>query len=490
MGNPAEIGELFDAISYNKGGAVLRMLESFLGEETFRRGIYHYLSAHSYGNARTEDLWAGLESASGQPVTRIMNTWIKQPGYPVLDVKTSRSIDAISLSLTQRRFLYDGLLDQNRKDQSLWEVPISVYNGHTSEINSFLMDGRTTELSLAGTSDWTKVNVNQTGFYRVSYLIEDWDRLRPAILERQLSATDRLGLQNDAFALTRAGELPPSVFLSLAEAYRNEIHTSVWSELATNLRSMENLIRSQPYHPKFEALGRDIFTDVAKQVGWEAKPEDGHLDLLLRSLTQGQLGGYGDETTLKEASHRFELYLADHSSLSPDLRGVVYNLTAQQGDDDTYQTMLQLGKNASLQEEKLRLLRSLANFKQPKLLQRSLEHSLSPAVRTQDAVSLLISVATNPVGRELAWTFIKENWTELDRRYGAGGFAIMRLVSITGGFTTMQQAEDVERFFQIHPTPGAARTISQSLERIRLNAKWLELFNDELSDWFNSRSNN
>ena len=118
VGNPAEIGELFDAISYNKGGAVLRMLESFLGEEIFRRGIYNYLSAHSYGNARTEDLWAGLESASGQPVTRVMNTWIKQPGYPVLDVEVSRNTQGISLSLSQRRFLYDGLLTQRGSDWS------------------------------------------------------------------------------------------------------------------------------------------------------------------------------------------------------------------------------------------------------------------------------------------------------------------------------------------------------------------------------------
>ena len=487
VGNPAEIGELFDAISYNKGGAVLRMLEAFLGEDTFRSGIHNYLSAHLYGNARTEDLWAGLEKASGQPVTRVMNTWIKQPGYPVLQVETARDDEGTSLTLSQRRFLYDQLLDPTAEDPSLWQVPVSASGGSGSDGASILMDSPKAKLSLAGTGEWAKVNAGQTGFYRVSYSVEEWDRLRGAVQARQLSATDRLGLQNDAFALARAGQLPPTVFLSLSEAYRGEEHASVWSELATSLRSLENLILTEPYHPQFEALGRDLFAGVAERVGWQPKPGEGHLDLLLRSLVQGQLGGFGDTETLEEAGRRFQAYLSDPSSLSPDLRGVVYALTAQQGDDDTYQTMLQLGQDATLQEEKLRFFRSLAAFRREDLLQRTLEHSLGSDVRTQDAVSLLTSVAGNPLGRGMAWEFIKENWQELDRRYGAGGFAIMRLVAVTGGFTTLEQGQDVERFFRDHPTPGAARTIEQSLERIRLNVKWLELYNDDLAEWFEAR---
>ena len=102
---PNEINELFDAISYSKGAAIIRMLEQFLGEETFRRGLVHYLSTHQYGNARTEDLWASLAQVSGKPVKEIMDTWTKQPGYPVVEVRLEAERDEpLELALCTESF--------------------------------------------------------------------------------------------------------------------------------------------------------------------------------------------------------------------------------------------------------------------------------------------------------------------------------------------------------------------------------------------------
>ena len=109
---------------------------------------------------------------------------------------------------------------------------------------------------------------------------------------------------------------------------------------------------------------------------------------------------------------------------------------------------------------------------------------MSPEVRSQDTVLVVVAVAGNRQGKDLAWEFIKDNWDELDRRYGRGGFAIMRLVGITGAFTTPERAQEVEEFFRDHPAPSAQRTIQQSLERIRLNVKWLESNRQGLAEWF------
>jgi puromycin-sensitive aminopeptidase len=336
--------------------------------------------------------------------------------------------------------------------------------------------------------DWIKVNVGHTGFYRVNYTAEEWTRLRGAILERQLLPSDRLGLQSDAFALTRAGLIPPSLFLSLAEAYVKEDHASVWSDLSTNLRELQGLISHEPYLPQFDAFARKLYQEVVLKAGWDARPGEGHLDRLLRSTVLGQMGAYRDLQTINEARTRFEAFLRAPTSLDPDLRDVVYSLVAQEGDQTTFETLRALERRATLHEEKVRLLRALSRFSREDLLQWALRLSLEPEVRSQDTVMLVTAVASNRKGRDLAWEFIKDGWPEFDRRYGGGGFAIMRLVSITGGFTSLDHARDVEEFFQKHPAPAANRTIKQCLERIRLNARWLEWGRQDLAQWFAARS--
>ena len=492
--DPAEIRELFDAISYSKGGATLRMLEHFLGAETFRRGLHDYLSAHQYGNARTEDLWAALEKASGQPVTAVMNTWVKQTGYPLLQVETHRQGPEVNVHLSQRRFLYDHLLDEGARDPTLWQVPVSIVGAGASQEASLLMGEQEAILPVgdggAATShDWVKVNSGQTGFYRVSYPAEEWDRLRPVVETLQLPATDRLGLQNDAYALVRAGFSPATLFLSLAEAYRNEQDATVWSDLATNLRGMESLLYDELYLAQFHAYARGIFQDVVQWVGWDARPGEGHLDALLRSTVLGQAGAYGDPQVLEEAQARYARFLEEPTSLHPDLRGVVFGLVAETGDRPTYDALWDLERQATLQEEKMRFLGALTRFRQQDLLQETLQRSMDPQeVRIQDTMLVVTALAANRYGRNLAWEFVKTNWGEFDRRYGRGGFAIMRLVAIPGAFTTEERAQEVDEFFKSHPAPSATRTIQQSLERIRLNVKWLERNRQDLQEWFASRS--
>ena len=336
---------------------------------------------------------------------------------------------------------------------------------------------------LAG-DDWIKVNAGQTGFYRVNYAEGEWARLRHAVERLELPTTDRLGLQNDAYALVRAGLAPATVFLSLAQSYINEEDASVWGDLSINLRGLETLLFDEAFFAQFQAFARRIFDQVVRRVAWDAQPGEGHLDALRRSTVLAQSGAYGNPDVLREAQNRFAHYLERPAALHPDLRGVVFGLAAQQGDRTTYDQLWELYRQATLQEEKNRFLGALSRFQQRDLLQETLDRGLSSDVRSQDTVSVVGAVAGNRHGRDLAWDFVKTNWDEFDRRYGRGGFAIMNLVSITGGFTKIERAQEVEEFFQSHPAPSAARTIQQSLERIRLSVKWLEQNRQGLQDWF------
>ena len=164
----------------------------------------------------------------------------------------------------------------------------------------------------------------------------------------------------------------------------------------------------------------------------------------------------------------------------------MFSLTGQTGDRAIYDQLWKLEKEAELQEEKIRLLLALTRFEDRGLLSETLERSLSSDVRLQDTISVVSGVASNPSGRELAWEFVKDNWTEFDQRYGAGGFGLMRLVSMCGNFTSTEKLADVETFFTEHPVPAADRTIRQAVERIRLNIKWLERNQDDLAAWLDS----
>ena len=486
--NPAEVSQLFDAISYSKGASVIRMLENFLGEESFRKGLNRYLSSHMYDNARTEDLWSALETESGQPVTAIMDSWVKQMGYPVLQVESDRTGGQTTLSVTQERFVYDRLLGDtgpdSDSDNEVWRVPVSASQGR-EESTVTVMDGRQTQIDVPGSSDgWVKLNPLQTGFFRVNYSTEDWQRLVPAIESLELHATDRLGVQNDAYALSRAGLLPVTQFLSLAQAYKNEDDASVWSDLASNLRDIEQLISDEAIHPAYQGFAREIFGPAARKIGWEPKPGEGHLDALLRSTVLSQAGSYHDPDVTAQASERFQKYLQDRETLAPNLRGVVFALAAQSGGKDVYDQIWGLEGETDLAEEKIRLLMSLTRFQRPELLNSTLADSLSAKVRSQDSITLVAGVAANPKGRDLAWEFVKDNWAEFDRRYGGGGFGLMRLVSICSHFNSQEKADEVDSFFAEHPAPAAERTIRQALERVRLNIKWLEQNRQELTDWF------
>jgi puromycin-sensitive aminopeptidase len=484
VNNPDQISELFDAISYSKGAAVLRMLETFLGEEPFRQGLHNYLTEHSYANAEGQDLWNALGAASGQPVPEIMATWILQTGYPVLDTHVNRNGDGTEVSLRQHRFLYDDIFGQDDGDKSLWRVPVGISKSGSDEVTSLLMDAPQEKVSIAGSPDWIKVNALQTGFYRVKYAPDELEKLAEPVRSLTLPAADRLGIQNDAFALTRAGHIPATQFLAIAEAYKNETDASVASDLATNLGSLDNLIGREGFYRSYQAYARGIFKPVADRIGWDAKPGEGHLDALLRSTVLLSLGGAEDEDTLREARARFAKFVENRSSVHPDIRGATFLLTAKHGDRATYNRMWELQKAATLQEEKVRFLISLASFEDTELVQETLNRALTDEVRTHDAVTVIVNSAGTPDARDVTWEFVKENWSELDRRYGDGGFALMRLVSITGGFTSEEKREDVERFFRDHPAPGAERSIRQSLERIHNNVAWLAKNRYELASWF------
>ena len=477
--DPKQISEIFDAISYSKGASVIRMLAAYLGADTFRSGLRRYLERHQYANATTEDLWQALAEESGKPVKQIMDTWTKQTGYPLLSVNMNQG----EVELHQTRFFLSGV--PNRDDASRWSVPLGIRAEAAEDTFRIFEDERARIAVGGGRRGWVKVNPDQTGFYRGNYSAELWDRLAAAVEAGELpSATDRLGLQNDAFALARAGYLDPGRPLALAPAYRNETDYTVWADLSENLRAYDTLLAGQGCHEPFRAFARSLYQTIHASLGWDARPRESHLTKLLRPMVIGLLGRYGDPRVNAEALRRFDAGIREATPVAPDLRMAVYGQVVESRGLEGYEAVLKVYREAELHEEKNRCLRALGCSADPDLLQRTLEFSLGEEVRGQDTPLVVAGVAMNPLGRDMAWDFLRAKWAEFDSRYGQGGFIIARIVSITTeDFTTLEKAAEVEAFFESHPAPAAARTVRQSLERIRSNALWLERDGKAIAGW-------
>ncbi|EXB57658.1 Puromycin-sensitive aminopeptidase [Morus notabilis] len=487
INHASEIDEIFDAISYRKGASVIRMLQSYLGAEPFQRSLASYIKKHAYSNAKTEDLWDALEEGSGEPVNRLMNSWTKQQGYPVVSVKVKDQ----KLEFEQSRFLSSGSHGDGQ-----WIVPITLCCGSYDKCKSFLLEAKSETLyvneflgcSISGdrnsaTCSWIKLNVDQAGFYRVKYDEQLAARLRYAIEKNDLSATDRFGILDDSFALCMARQQSFVSLLTLMSAYREELEYTVLSNLITISHKLVRIAADAV--PELLDLIKlffiGLFQNAAEKLGWQPKAGESHLDAMLRGEVLTALAVFGHEPTLTEASRRFHAFLDDRNTplLPPDIRKAAYvavMLTANASNRSDNESLLGVYRESDLSQEKTRILGSLASCPDPTIILEVLNFLLSSEVRSQDAV---FGLAVGIEGREVAWTWLKDNWEHISKTWGSG-FLITRFVSaIVSPFATFEKVKDIEEFFASRTKPSIARTLKQSIERVNINAKWVQSVQSE-----------
>lgn len=474
VGNPSEIDEIFDDISYNKGASVIRMLHHYIGDKDFRKGMHLYLTRHQYKNTFTEDLWAALEEASKKPVGDVMSTWTKQMGFPVVKVTSKSSDKGVTLTLSQNKFTADG---SKPSENYLWMIPISISTSKnpSKEVVSTVLKTQTAEVVVPDVkpSEWIKINPGTIGFYRTQYTPEMLEKFIPAIQNKTLPPLDRLGLLDDLFAMVKAGHTSTVEVLKLLKAFEDETDYNVWSSIGNILGRVGQVLGNTECEKDYHKYQKQLLRKVYKRLGWNQKPDETHLDTLLRGLVLGRLAWLDDEDTIKEAKERFVTHVKSDQILPADLRSACYKTVLRAGGKEEYDTLLQLYRSTDLHEEKDRISRSLGAARDPELLKKVLDFAMSDEVRSQDTVFVIISVALTHVGRELAWQFFKDNWSKIVERFS--GYLLTRLVKyLTENFASEKMSTEVETFFREHKSPGTERTVQQAVETIQLNTAWLK----------------
>jgi aminopeptidase N len=478
---PAQIQELFDGIAYGKAAAVLRMLESYLGEETFRAGVNAYLQQHQYANATADDFWGAQAKTSKKPVDRIMPTWVKQAGVPILSVKAQCSGNSTNVTLTQQRYYFDRAKFQAPNDQ-LWEIPLCLRGSASGkDAKCELMTKKEETVTLPGCSTWVLTNAGAAGYYRTAFP-PDAVRALASDAETKLTPAERITVENDIWASVRVGRQPVGDYLAFAQGLQPDRNRAVVEDLLGGFHSIGQYLVSDGDRDEYRNWVRQYLAPAMKDLGYEPKPGESDEQRTLRSRLFDALGyDARDPETLEEARKIADKALADPASVDSEMAGGAFALAALNGDSAFYDRVMEATKNPKSPELYYTYLFTLPRFSDPKLLQRTLEFAISPDVRSQDALQVVTSVMRNPAGRDLAWDFIRSHWDAVAK--AGGPFASAEVVGATSVFCDTRMRDQVTEFFTAHKVAAAERTYKQSIERINNCVDFKSQQQPQLASW-------
>lgn len=461
VGRPEEAEAMFDVLTYQKGGSVLRMLEQYLGAEVFRQGISTYLRAHAHANTETADLWNALESVSGEPVRQTMDSWILQGGYPLISVELGD--EGQSITLRQQRFTYAAA---DGEDQ--WVVPINLRASVNGEVvrRRLLLDAESATVDLGGPVDWVVVNDGSWGFYRVRYSAVLLDRLAPA-LRTVADPVERLSLVGDIWAAVVAGAQPLEDLIGLLERLGDEDDPDVWGAMIGPFHLL-TLIADDEGRAAAEAFVRGLAGPALARLGWDPRPDEGARAGIVRSRLIAALGVLGaDPDTRAEAARRHDELLAGRPGLAPDLTTAVVSVVAAAGGPDAYRTVLERYRHATNPQEKMRYLGALGGFEDPGLLAGSLDLCLTDEVRNSDGPFLIGSILGSRSGGAMAWSWVEEHWDAILDRFPSN--LLIRLLEGITGLVEPGLADRAHRFLADHDVPIGGPRLSQLEERMDVN---------------------
>lgn len=476
--SPEDARAMFDILTYEKGCAILRMLELFLGPELFRKGCAIYMKRHAYANTETSDLWDALETAASEAgcsvsVSQIMHGWVYQMGFPLLSVSRSAE-DPQELVLHQSAFRY---LQLEVPEKSLWHIPLSYRAGKqaSSEGEYMLVKAESETHKLAGPGEFFLANSGGNGFFRVEY----GDDLRTALFARlgELSASERFNLASDLWASCQAGKLSLKAYLhDLQNILSCEVDNNVFLLAAGSLSYLRRVVyaESPGLAENLESLAEVLFWEHLQTLGFEGAEAESLEKRELRGMLFGLMGSFSVKKLFPVTEKLWQRFKEQRASIESNLLAGLVSAKAANGDMNTFLEFMELKEKARTPQEENRYLFALAAFKQQEVLAKALELINKGAVRKQDKPLLLYSLLQNPWAGELGWSYIRDNWQALADDLPLQ--AIIRLIdavaNFSGGFCRF---DEISSFLQsgCSGLKGTEKALAQSLEQVAIARDFL-----------------
>uniref|UniRef100_A0A3B3W018 Aminopeptidase n=1 Tax=Poecilia latipinna TaxID=48699 RepID=A0A3B3W018_9TELE len=437
-----EILGMFDAISYSKGAMVLRMLAEYVKDKAFDDGIRVRHPCQTHENDPT--------------VQEFMENWTTQIGYPVVTINT------ISGSINQKHFLY------NSSAGSKFGLFFFFLNGKHGDSEAKLISKK---------GEWILVNINTTGYYRVNYNAENWDRLlwqletNPSVSLR-IPLMNRAQLVDDAFNLARAKQVDVTLALKSTRFLRSETAYLPWESAIRNLEYFILMFdRSEVYGPM-----QATFKCVC-----DFQPHN-----QITAIEVACSNGLPD--CVEMATEKFAEWMDrnDTNTIHTNLRSVIYCQAVAAGDREEWEFAWEKFLSSTDTSEKDQLRKALSCTKKTWLLNRYLSYTLDPdKIRLMDVTSTVNHIAQNAAGQALAWNFIRAHWD-----YVSQGDAASLVMGVTRRFSTPFELQELIRFRDHTEMNGAYRATLQAIEQTQVNIQWVQENHDAVLEWFERETAN
>ncbi|KAJ3274829.1 Aminopeptidase 2 mitochondrial [Terramyces sp. JEL0728] len=509
--SPSEVSQIFDAISYCKGASVIRMLNSFLGSQNFAKGVTAYLKKHTFGNARTVDLWAALGSVAGKDVATMMYSWTRDMGYPVVSVDGESYNEAtkeLTLQLSQTRFLASGDLTAAEESTTpVWQIPITVITDSNTTTHLFKeKNGAITFPFNKSDSSFFKLNAGVNGFYRIKYTPQQLKNLGGAI-EKDITAfstSDRIGIISDAFSLAKAGLSTTSEALGLLQAFKHEEDQMVLELINSCITQIKQAWFKD--EKVIDALGKlklSVFESKIAAVGFEYPEGEDQLAVLKRNLVIQAAADTKHQGTVTELKGRFDRFIAgDKNAFHANLRTPVFTsvLAHSTSPEDHFKAIFNLYKNGENIDEKMAALSSVGATGDFELAKKLLANVLDNSViKMQDCPYPVASLATFYPRKseifEYLWQWLTANWPELHSKLAPTLALLGNVLSSSINFDDEEFLTKVENWANGEGLSPAAkeervkqvsickRAFDQKLEALRGNAKWTAREGSNVANW-------
>lgn len=449
-------------IIYNKGGSILRQIKEYMGPESFKAGLRSYLKRHEYDCASSHHLWESFEEVSEKPISKIMRSWIEQKGFPIVEVKR----EGPTLHLRQKRFSYLPA----ESDQE-WFIPVTIRlfygNDHSKTINRLLRE-KQEEIDIGSNVVAYKVNDRQSGFFRVRYMDrENFKELGRLISNNGFQSEDRWGLQNDLYAMVKAGNTTINEYLDFLSYYAQEGAYLPLTSISDNLFHAY-LVFEGDTRKEIEHIGRSLLGKVLEDMGYEPDPGEKHTKSILRDKIIFHLSLYGSKNAELFAHDKFALIMKGES-VHPDIIKSAMLVGALNGDEEVFDWFDIRLRSSESEHERMNIIMALGCFKEPSLIERSQQYILE-RVPDRNRFAALSSMAVNPHAVPLMWDWFKDTQDQLEQFHPVH---YERVLASIIPICCLGKEREAKSFFDNYmaQTEKAGDTIRFSLERLEINSR-------------------